>query len=95
MDYFQFDLIASKTIDLLNRSPMAFKESLSRNGLPFFITTEILIKGYETLTINIIPQIQTVDNEDDPSFNPESSSYYLALRKVIEKWAKKGFEKKK
>ena len=86
LDYFEFDFIVSKTIDLLNKRPIAFKESLRslpQDCLPFCITPEILIKGYETVTMNIIPQIQSDGNEDDPSFNPESSSLFDSYQRLL------------
>ena len=75
LDYFSFEFIICKTVDLLNKRPVAFKESLRslpHDQVPFCITPEMLIKGYETCTLNVIPQIQTC-NFDDPDYSPISS----------------------
>lgn len=57
LDYISFDFIIAQTIHLVNKRPIAFQESL-RDGeiaLPSPITPEILIKGFDLVTLNIIP----------------------------------------
>ena len=77
LNYFEFDFLMYKIIDLLNKRPIAFKESLRglpEDAVPFCITPEILLKGYECCTINIIPKFQGYDEEVvDPSFDPTST----------------------
>ena len=76
IDYFSFELLICKTIDLLNKRPVAFKESLKNlpdDEVPSCITPEMLIRGYETCTLNIIPQIQSTDFSD-PDFQPSSAT---------------------
>ena len=76
LDYFDFDFIICQTINVLNKRPIAFKQSLRNLGeteLPFPITPESLIKGYEVCTLNLIPQAQNTSDEDtDPSFDIRS-----------------------
>ena len=77
LDYFDFEFILVKTVDLLNKRPIAFKESLRDlpfDQIPFAITPELLLKGYETCTLNIIPNLQHKDYDcNDPTFDPGSS----------------------
>ena len=78
LDYFQFEFVVQKTLDLVNKRPVAFKESLRSldiDDVPFCITPQMLVRGYETFSLNIIPYIQG-DNSDssDPSFTPMESS---------------------
>ena len=75
LDCFSFEFIVCKTVDLLNKRPVTFKESLRNlrhDQVPFCITPEMLVYGYETGTLNVIPQIQTC-NFDDPDYSPISS----------------------
>ena len=87
LDYFHFEFILCKTIDLVNKRPIAFRESL-RNlpecEIPFSITPEILIKGYETNSINIVPQLQTVDDDlDFIPHNPSSSPIHEGYERLV------------
>ena len=81
LDYFEFEFIVCKVVDLVNKRPIAFRESLRslpEDSLPFCITPEVLIRGYETCTINIIPQIQSYDEDEDydpTSFDGINQSY--------------------
>ena len=88
LDYFDFEFIVCKTIDLINKRPIAFKESLRTlgpNELPFCITPEILMRGYETVTLNIIPQMQcsNIDDEGDPDFEPYSNNIVQGYERLL------------
>lgn len=71
LDFFDFSFIICKTINLINKRPIAFKESLRNlnfEALPIPITPEILMRGYETLAINIVPELQPAPI--DPTYEP-------------------------
>ena len=57
----EFELIIAQTICLVNKRPIAFKESIRDENtlvpeIPPPITPELLIKGYETLLFNVSPE---------------------------------------
>ncbi|RXG53621.1 hypothetical protein Avbf_13496 [Armadillidium vulgare] len=64
-----FEFIVAQTIHLVNRRPVAFKEALRDSGqedIPAAITPEILLKGHELISLNIIPNLQPdPETEDD------------------------------
>ena len=72
----EFEFIVSQTVHLVNRRPIAFKESLrdSENfELPVVITPELLIHGFNLPSVNIIPALQAVDMNEfsvDEDFDP-------------------------
>ena len=72
----EFEFIVSQTVHLVNRRPIAFKESLrdSENSeLPVVITPELLIHGFNLPSVNIIPALQAVDMNEfsvDDDFDP-------------------------
>ncbi|XP_068224897.1 uncharacterized protein [Palaemon carinicauda] len=80
-----FDFIVHKTIHLVNRRPISFKESLrdsSGESIPEIITPEMLIHGRESVSINIIPQLQG-PTDADPEFNADQiPSSLLKLQNV-------------
>jgi hypothetical protein len=88
LKYFDFEFVIKNTIHLANRRPIAFKESLRSNDpndLPDPITPELLLKGHELVSINIIPGLQS-DPEPDPTWNlhpiDKAKSSYDSLKKV-------------
>ena len=67
LDFLDFEFTVAQATNLVNRRPVAFKESL-RDGsfdTPDIITPEKLLKGYELPSINIIPELQ----DDDQGWN--------------------------
>lgn len=86
LDYFEFEFIVSKTINMVNKRPIAFKESLRdlpNNDVPSCITPEMLVKGYDTHCLNIIPSLQTCGDEiSDPSYDEPDTVKYSNLCKV-------------
>ena len=61
---------------MINRRPISFKDglrSLPLDELPQPITPEMLIKGFETASINVIPELQSKVDEIDPDFGSPSS----------------------
>ncbi|RXG69589.1 hypothetical protein Avbf_08087 [Armadillidium vulgare] len=66
--YRNFEFIVAQTVHLVNRRPVAFKEALRDSGqdIPAAITPEILLKGHELISLNIIPNLQPdPETEDD------------------------------
>ena len=62
-----FNFIIKQTINLINRRPIAFRESLRDNNiyhLPEVITPEQLIYGRTLTSMNIIPELQDIDSVD-------------------------------
>ena len=68
-----FEFLICNVIHLVNRRPIAFKESLRDNdpGTPDPITPEMLVKGYRLNSINLIPSLHPVN---DPSWNDKEGS---------------------
>ena len=60
LDILDFQFQVAQTVHLLNRRPLFFKEAV-RDGvtdiLPSPITPEILIRGYELVSMNLVPQL--------------------------------------
>lgn len=65
----QFEFLVAQTIHLVNKRPIAFRESLRDAEVDYLdpITPEVLIKGYEIPSLNIIPRLQPAP-EDDPDW---------------------------
>ena len=88
LDYPDFEFLISYVVHLANRRPIAFKEALRDDKLdsvPEPITPELLIRGYELTSINIIPDLQ-YSPPVDPDWTENSSTSvkdsYAKLRKV-------------
>jgi len=84
-----FELLLAQTIHLVNRRPIAFNDSLrdsSTSCEPDVITPEMMVYGYELLSLNVIPELST-EPEPDPEWqdsNPIRSirNNYSQLRSV-------------
>ena len=72
LDYFDFEFLIAQTIHMMNKRPVAFKETLRSvpdDSIPDCITPEMLIKGYDTCSILIIPQLcDRMEGEWDPEW---------------------------
>ena len=67
LDYFDFQFLISRCVSLINKRPIAFKEeirSLALEEVPHPITPELLIRGFDTCAVNIIPEIQPIEDEE-------------------------------
>ncbi|XP_068239919.1 uncharacterized protein [Palaemon carinicauda] len=89
LSYDDFEFIVCHTVHLVNRRPIAFKESLREEDLDFVpepITPEQLVKGYELTSMNLLPELQGIPDEDpdwQPCVNPQQvKDEYMKLRKV-------------
>jgi hypothetical protein len=67
-----FELLIAKTIHLINRRHIAYKETLrdeTSESLPPPITPELLVKGRDLNVLNVIPALHP-DAEKYPNWNP-------------------------
>lgn len=90
LSFRDFEFIVYQTVNLVNRRPIAFKESLrDMDVLPCPITPENLLRGYNTVSINLLPYLHPTD-DGDPDFSlTENITDFLRnthshLRKVRE-----------
>ena len=69
LDYFDFEFLVLETIHLINRRPVAFKNSLrdcaTDGSVPVPITPEMLLKGYELVSLNLVPDLQPTRMDED------------------------------
>ena len=81
----QFQFIIARIINILNKRPIAFKESLrdtSGEEVPEVITPEMLLYGREIISLNIIPDLHP-DMEADPEWRAGGKSeFYEKLCKI-------------
>ena len=93
LDYLDFEFAIQNIVHLVNRRPVAFKEFLRNNygheSVPSPITPEILVKGHELNSVNLIPHLHPLPRADDswvPDINPVShiQDSYRKLRKARE-----------
>lgn len=87
LDIIEFEYIISYVVHLVNKRPIAFKdESRCSENIPEPITPELLIRGYELTSLNIIPDLLDIP-EDSPwssksELNSSIKDSYHKLRKV-------------
>ena len=91
LEFKQFQLLISKVICMVNRRPIAFKDSLRASdcstNLPSAITPESLLRGYDVTTVNIMPQTNSTSIDDvDPDYvnnaAGEIRDNYISFRKI-------------
>lgn len=87
-----FQLLITKVIHVINRRPIAFQENLRESqrqlDFPEPITPEQLLRGYELVPLDVIPQLTCDDS--DPSYRPSEGvdryqqiqDNFLKLRKA-------------
>lgn len=72
LDFRDFELLIAQTINIVNRRPIAFKEGLRENSVghevPCPNTPEMLLHGYELISINLVPDLQQ-DADPDASWD--------------------------
>ena len=89
----EFEFVVAHCNHLVNRRPVAFKESLrdcNVNSVPQQITPEMLIHGRELISANMIPALEPIPQDE---YNPGNSDEfvtdvrdsYCKLRTVREK----------
>lgn len=70
LDYFEFELIISNVVSLVNKRPIAFKEALRDDNVvdvPEPISPELLVRGFSMPSINVVPSMAG-DDLNDPIF---------------------------
>ena len=79
-----FEYIITKSVHLINRRPLTLRESLSdcEISVPECITPENLLRGYDLISINIIPELQEVDFTDRDWLPDSSEDTFEKLNKV-------------
>ena len=91
LEFRDFEFIVCQTIHMVNRRPVAFKEALRDSvDVPEPITPEKLIHGHELVSINVIPDLQSIPSESDPDWQMDNPPQvildrYSKLRKVRSK----------
>ncbi|XP_068249643.1 uncharacterized protein [Palaemon carinicauda] len=76
LDYQDFYFLICQTVHLINKRPIAFKDSLRDaciDNVEKPITPECLLKGYDLVSVNIIPELQN-SSSDDTNWVPGSSA---------------------
>ncbi|XP_068203563.1 uncharacterized protein [Palaemon carinicauda] len=76
LDYQDFYFLICQTVHLINKRPIAFKDSLRDaciDNVEKAITPECLLKGYDLVSVNIIPELQN-SSSDDTNWEPGSSA---------------------
>ena len=64
LSYSDFEYTVLESECLVNKRPIAFKDSLRDTGSDYSVLTpEMVVKGYSTVVVNVIPQLQS--NPDD------------------------------
>lgn len=87
LDYFEFELVISNVVSLVNKRPIAFKEALRDNDIvdvPDPISPELLVHGFSMPSMNVIPSMAG-DDLSDPSFANDTDRIresYTKLKQV-------------
>ncbi len=91
LEFLDFEFLIAETVHIVNKRPIAFKETLRNSDsleTPDPITPEMLLKGYNLVSINVIPALQ-IDPEPDPSWDLDqvdrTVDCYKKLKKVRER----------
>ena len=77
LSFKDFEFLIFQTTHLVNRRPVAFKDSLRSfdgEAIPDPITPEILLRGYELLSVNLIPDLQNCPEPDPDWIYPNPTS---------------------
>ncbi|XP_068200621.1 uncharacterized protein [Palaemon carinicauda] len=89
LSFAEFEFVVEHTKHLVNKRPIAFKNGLREanvNDVPEPITPEKLIRGYDTLSLNLIPSLQGMPHDPDWQAPVSSTSRindeFEKLRKV-------------
>ena len=75
LDVFDFQFVLAQTVCIANKRPIAFKESLRDPGIdhpvPAPITPEILLRGHDLVTLNVLPSTPI---DIDPDWTPDADT---------------------
>ena len=82
---FDFEFLICQVTHLANRRPIAFKEALrddDTNDVPEPITPELLIRGYDLSSLNLIPDLQPPPNDPEYTLNKSIKNEFSQLSKI-------------
>ena len=86
LDILQFEVIISQAIHYVNKRPIAFKSFLRNSDvneeIPEPITPELLIKGYDTMALNILPEREMECWNPDNSKSEKIAQEYEKLTRI-------------
>lgn len=75
-----FSFIVAQTVSLLNKRPIAFKETLRDENLniPDPITSELFVHGPKLLTLNLLPALEADSSEIwRPTNDPDKLAFAM------------------
>ena len=76
----EFEILVAEAKDLINKRPIGFKNMLSSNEVdyeyPFVITPELLLKGYEVPSVNVLPGFGSPDEIKDSDWLPSAPNIF-------------------
>ena len=86
-----FQFLMSQVQSIMNRRPIAFKEFLRDSNdfdIPVPVTPEMLIRGCETIDINVVPALQPElwAPDPNPSITESFQKLQLCRERLIEKY---------
>ena len=86
IDYFDFEFLTAQVTHLVNRRPIGFKDALRDESvdheIPCPITPEILLKGHELISVNIVPELQGLDDVDQDWHESPVDKKFEKLKKA-------------
>lgn len=82
----EFEFLVTEARVLINKRPIAYKSVLSENGvdgeMPYAITPELLLRGYEVPSVNILPGSTDSDYLSDLDWQPGSSKTFASFKSL-------------
>ena len=82
----ELELCVAEAMHLVNKRPIALKEMLSSsditNEMPYALTPEVLIKGYQVPSLNILPLSSNDDLHDPDWTSSGTSKLYDSFRQL-------------
>ena len=79
LDFRDFEFLVAQVVHIVNRRPVAYKECLRTSdidNIPVPVTPEMLIKGHELNSINVIPELQ--GGRDLEQWIPDNPQEFIA-----------------
>ena len=76
----EFEFLVAEAKALINKRPIGFRNMLSANEVdpecPFVITPELLLRGYEVPSLNILPGFSDPEETENLDWSPNSSKVF-------------------
>ena len=89
LEYDELEFLMYQAVHIINRRPIAFKDGLRSNSndeIPSPITPEILLRGHEVVSLDLVPALTTGDNRDldwsDVNLTRHITDSYKKLQKA-------------